>query len=107
MSRTRIHQKIRQTLQGTAERPRLSVYRSLTNLHVQLVDDTTGKTIAQATSLKTKGSLIEKATAVGKLIAEAAKTHKIKAVVFDRGGFRYHGAVKALADSARKEGLKF
>lgn len=103
--RTTIHTKLRKTVTGTAERPRLSVYRSLTEMYAQLIDDTTGKTLASASSLKTKGGLTAKATTVGQAIAEKAKELKIKSAVYDRGGFSYNGAVKTLCDAAREAGL--
>jgi len=106
MSRQRIHRKLRKTVIGTTTRPRLAVYRSLNNLFAQLVDDSVGKTLAAASSLKQSGSLTNKAEFVGKEIASLAKNAKIKAVVFDRGGFSYKGAVKTLAESARKNGLE-
>ncbi len=106
MSRQRIHAKLRKTVIGTAERPRLAVYRSLNNLFAQLIDDATGKTLASASSLKGKGSLMSKAKTVGVDIAKKAKELKVKKAVFDRGGFAYHGAVKQLCESAREGGLE-
>jgi large subunit ribosomal protein L18 len=106
MSRQRIHTKIRKTIKGSAVRPRLSVYRSLSNLFAQLIDDSTGKTLVAANSLKTKGPLMAKAENVGLEIAKKAKEAKIKKAVYDRGGFAYKGAVKALAEAARKAGLE-
>lgn len=101
--------RVRAVVQGTAIRPRLSVHVS--NLHVsaQLIDDTTGNTIAAASTVggKATGTKTEKAAAIGTEIAKKAKAAKIKAVVFDRGSKLYHGRVKALADAARKEGLEF
>lgn len=102
--------RIRSVISGTAERPRLSV--RVTNLHVtaQIIDDTTGKTLAYATTvgaIDAKGTMTDKSAWVGGEIAKKAKSAKIKAVVFDRGGKVYHGRVKALADAARKEGLEF
>lgn len=105
-NRTSIHQKIRKVVKGTAERPRLAVYRSLAHIHAQLIDDTTGKTLVAASSLKIKGSLTDKAKKVGQKIAQIAKEQKIKQAVFDRGGFRYHGAVKTVCETVREEGLK-
>lgn len=101
------HKRIRARVSGTALRPRLAVFRSNKAIYAQLIDDTTGKTIGAADSRKEKGSPSEAATAVGKAIAEKAKAAKIEAVVFDRGGFKYQGAVAALADAAREGGLKF
>lgn len=106
MSRETIHRKLRKTVSGTASRPRLAVYRSLNNLSAQLIDDTAGRTIASANSLKIDGSLSVKAKTVAKVIAKKAKDLKIKRVVYDRGGFAYLGAVKLLCETARKEGLK-
>ncbi|MEX0594795.1 MAG: 50S ribosomal protein L18 [Patescibacteria group bacterium] len=105
MSRQRIHAKLRKVVSGTAVRPRLAVYRSLNNLSAQLIDDTTGKTLAAANSLKDRASLIKKAEKVGKEIADKAKGLKIKSAVYDRGGFAYKGAVKLLCEAAREGGL--
>ena len=105
-NRQRVHKKIRYTISGTAARPRLAVYRSVQNMYAQLIDDTAGKTLGAASSLKMKGSLVKKAEAVGKEIATKAKALKITEVVYDRGGFGYKGAVKALCEAARQEGLK-
>lgn len=104
------HQRIRSKLHGTPERPRLSVFRSNTNIYAQIIDDVNGVTIASASSLKDvkKGAgNVEGAKVVGKLIAERAKDKKITSVVFDRSGYLYHGRVKALADAAREAGLEF
>lgn len=100
---------IRKRLTGTASRPRLTIYRSLLHVYVQLVDDLTGKTLASASSVQAKiaGGNKSAAAEVGKLIAERAKAAGITEVAFDRNGFRYHGRVKALADAAREAGLKF
>ena len=98
---------IRKKVSGTPERPRLAVFRSNKEIYVQLIDDIAGNTLACASSNTSKGTKIEQAIAVGKLIADNAKKAGITTVVFDRGGFLYHGRVKALADSARKSGLKF
>ncbi len=106
MSRQRIHIKLRKTVNGTATRPRLAVYRSLNNMYAQLIDDTAGKTLAGVNSLKMKGALTAKAEVVGKAIAEKAAGLKIKKAVYDRGGFGYKGAVKQLAEAARKAGLE-
>ena len=97
-------------MQGTAERPRLNVYRSLNQIYTQLIDDASGTTLASASSeaakLKTGGN-VAAAKEVGKQIAETAKEKGIKKVVFDRGGYLYHGRIKALADAAREAGLEF
>jgi large subunit ribosomal protein L18 len=116
-TRQKVHTRIRKKIQGTAERPRLSVYRSVSHIYAQVIDDAKGATIVAATSIeKGKGVKGEKrptggnlssAKEVGKLIAERAKQKGIEKVVFDRGGYLYHGRVKALADAAREAGLKF
>ena len=108
-SRKRIHNRIRKTIMGTAERPRLSVYRSNKSIYCQVIDDLKGETLAAVTSLQTSGKKpgVEQASEVGRLIAEKAKAAGITKVVFDRGGYLYHGRVKALADSARERGLQF
>ena len=98
---------IRKKVSGTSERPRLAVFRSNKQIYAQVIDDIAGHTLASASSVETKGTKIEQASAVGKLIADNAKNAGIDTVVFDRGGFLYHGRVKALADSAREAGLKF
>lgn len=103
----RVRRRLKKHANG---RPRLSVYRSSKNISVQIIDDSTGVTLAAASTLedkKAKGSNIEAAQNIGKLIAERAKKAKVEEVVFDRGGYLYHGRVKALADSAREAGLKF
>ncbi len=106
--RQRIHMRIRKRLKGTADRPRLAVYRSNKDIYCQLVDDINGVTIASTSSKEIKdGNKSEQATNVGKHIADMAKQSKIEAVVFDRGGYLYHGRVKALSDGARENGLKF
>jgi large subunit ribosomal protein L18 len=112
--RRRIHRRVRQTVAGTAERPRLCVYRSSTHLYAQVIDDAAGHTLAAASSndketrkgLKAGGN-VAAAKIVGKTVAERAKAKGIAQVVFDRGGYRYHGRVKALAEAAREAGLKF
>ncbi len=112
--RVKRHRRLRYRLSGTPERPRLNVSRSLQHIYAQLIDDTTGNTLTTAstvdaslrTALKSGGN-VEAAKAVGKLIAERAQEKGITAVVFDRGGYKYHGRVQALADSAREGGLKF
>ncbi len=107
-SRRRIHFRIRKKVNGTSERPRLNVFRSNTSIYCQIVDDIKGHTIAAASSQElTAGTKTEQAVAVGKLIAEKAKAAGIETVVFDRGGYLYHGRVKALADGAREGGLNF
>ena len=111
MERTRRHIRVRTKISGTAERPRLCVFRSNSNLYVQLVDDVAGNTLAQASTLdkevKTKHANKEAAKEVGALIAKRALDKKIDTVVFDRGGYIYHGVVKELAEAAREGGLKF
>ena len=106
-SRQKVRYAIRKKVSGTADRPRLAVFRSNKEIYVQVIDDVAGTTLASASSADAKGTKIEQATATGKLIAAAAKKAGVEAVVFDRGGFLYHGRVKALADSAREAGLKF
>lgn len=109
--RERIHTKIRKRLRGTTERPRLAVFRSLKHIYAQVIDDTTGRTIVSASSNEKESSIpggnIEGAKAIGKLVAERAMSKGVKAVVYDRGGYIYHGRVKALADAAREAGLEF
>ena len=104
-------QRVRRRLKKNANgRPRLSVYRSDKNISAQIIDDASGTTLASASTLETKGgkgSNVEAATNIGKLIAERALKAKIDTVIFDRGGYLYHGRVKALADAARSAGLKF
>lgn len=102
--------RIRAVVQGTADRPRFSIHISNAHVSAQLIDDTAGRTLAQATSVGSKtagGTMTEKAAEVGASIAQQAKAKKIRAVVFDRNGKLYHGRVKALAEAARKEGLEF
>jgi len=109
-ARERRHKRVRGKIAGTAERPRLVVFRSNRGIEAQLVDDLEGKTLAAASWLHLKsfkGSKSEQAAEVGKLLAANAKQAKVEAVVFDRGGYLYHGRVKALADAAREGGLKF
>jgi large subunit ribosomal protein L18 len=108
--RARRHKRVRKHLVGTAERPRLVVFRSNRGIAAQLVDDGAGRTLAAASSLNvrtTKGTKSDQATAVGKLLADNAKKAGVKSVVFDRGGYLYHGRVKALAEAAREGGLEF
>jgi len=105
--------RIRKRISGTAQRPRLSVYRSASDIYAQLIDDVSGRTIAQASSREELGARVEgkgktgKSFAVGKLVAERAAQQGISSVAFDRGGYLYHGRVKALAEGARAAGLKF
>jgi large subunit ribosomal protein L18 len=109
-ARLRRHRRVRGKVEGTAERPRLVVFRSNRGIFAQLVDDSSGKTLASAswTALgATKGSKTEQANAVGKALADAAKKAGIERCVFDRGGYLYHGRVKALAEGAREGGLQF
>lgn len=107
--RGRIRERIRQKVNGTAERPRLAVKKSLKYIYVQLIDDASGKTLVSASSKEAdaKGSNAAAAKAVGALIAKKAKDKGVKKVVFDRGGYLYHGNIKALADAARENGLEF
>ena len=111
--RGHVHERIRKKLQGTAERPRLNVYRSLNHIYVQVIDDLNGKTLVSASSAegkkeaRNKGGNVASAKAVGKTIADRAKEKGVTKVVFDRGGYIYHGRVKALADAAREAGLQF
>ena len=106
--RQRIHQRIRRKLAGTAERPRLNVYRSLNHIYAQVIDDQKGETLVSASSIKLKtGGNVASAKEIGKAVAELAVKKGIKKVVFDRGGYLYHGRVKALADAARAAGLEF
>jgi large subunit ribosomal protein L18 len=104
------HERLRKRLEGTAERPRLAVFRSLKHIYAQVIDDATGMTLASASSqekeLNAKGNR-EGAKAVGAALAERAKSKGIDKVVFDRGGFRYHGRVASLAEGARESGLEF
>jgi large subunit ribosomal protein L18 len=108
--RQRVHDRIREKMTGTAERPRLNVYRSLNHIYVQVVDDAKGETLVSASTLAAKlktGGNVAAAKEIGKLVAERAKEKGIKRVVFDRGGYLYHGRIKALADAAREAGLEF
>ena len=111
--RQRVHNRIRAKMSGTAERPRLNVYRSLNHIYTQLIDDANGVTIASASTMSPKGTErkaggnVEAAKEVGKLIAERGQEKGVKKVVFDRGGYLYHGRIKALADAAREAGLDF
>ncbi len=109
--RRRVHTRIRRKLSGTAERPRLAVFRSLAHIYVQLIDDAAGKTLLSASSSekggKTNGGNVAAAKAIGQAVARRAKEKGIQKVVFDRGGYIYHGRIKALADAARAAGLEF
>ena len=105
--RYRRHLRVRKRVSGTAERPRLVVFRSLKHIYAQLVDDTTSRTLATVSDQKLTGKKSEKSTEVGKLIAQKAKDAGVSSVVFDRAGYRYHGRVKAVADGAREGGLEF
>ncbi len=106
--RIRRHIRVRNKVSGTQERPRLSVYRSNGNIYAQIIDDVKGNTLVSASSVKLdNGGNIAAATEVGTQIAKLALDNDIKAVVFDRGGYLYHGRVKALADAAREAGLEF
>jgi large subunit ribosomal protein L18 len=108
--RQRIHARIRRKLTGTTERPRLSVHRSLNHIYAQVVDDQTGETLVSASTLALKaktGGNVAAAKEIGKAIAERAVEKGVKKVVFDRGGYLYHGRIKALADAAREAGLEF
>lgn len=109
--RTRRHIRVRRKISGTAERPRLCVYRSNTNIYAQVIDDVAGKTLVSASTLdkevKTKKANKEAAKEIGSLIAKRAKDAKISNVVFDRGGYVYHGVVKELAEAAREGVLEF
>ncbi|HEX4757268.1 MAG TPA: 50S ribosomal protein L18 [Terracidiphilus sp.] len=108
--RQRIHSRIRAKLAGTTERPRLNVYRSLNHIYAQVIDDQKGETLVSASSLQSKlktGGNVASAKEIGKAVAELAVKKGIKKVVFDRGGYLYHGRIKALADAAREAGLEF
>jgi large subunit ribosomal protein L18 len=108
--RSRVHFRIREKISGTAERPRLNVYRSLNHIYAQVIDDLKGETIVSASSLAAKieaGGNVAAARQVGKLVAQQALEKGVKKVVFDRGGYLYHGRIKALADAAREAGLEF
>ena len=114
IARKRRHRRVRRKISGTTARPRLNVFRSLDQIYAQVIDDTTGHTLVSASTVDTAlrseldgKNKSEKATAVGKLVAERAQEAGIQQVVFDRGGFIYHGRVKALAEAAREAGLQF
>ncbi len=116
-TRQKRHARVRKRVQGTPERPRLNIYRSSNNIYAQVIDDLAGRTLAAASSLdaslrgdkpaKSTGGNIDAAKSVGSLIAERAKSAGVTKVVFDRGGYLYHGRVQALADAARENGLDF
>jgi large subunit ribosomal protein L18 len=112
-NRRYVHERIRKKVMGTAERPRMNVYRSLNHIYVQVIDDLHGATLVAASSAEGKkgekrtGGNVASAKAVGKTVAERAKAKGITKVVFDRGGYIYHGRIKALADAAREAGLQF
>ncbi len=112
--RVRRHKRVRATVTGTPSRPRLAVYKSVRHIHAQIIDDLAGRTLAAASSVESAGKAAEartgnskSAAAVGKLLAERARAAGITDVCFDRGGFKFHGRVKALAAAAREAGLKF
>ena len=112
--RLRIHKRIRQKISGNANRPRLCVYRSSKYIYAQIIDDTQGNTLTAASTIEKdvrgdlkQGGNIEAAKAVGKVIAQRAQAKGIETVVFDRGGYLYHGQIKAVAEAAREAGLKF
>ncbi len=111
VARLRRHKRVRKNISGTAERPRLNVFRSLNHIYAQIIDDTKGVTLVSASSMdkafQGKGGNVEAAKAVGKMVAERALEKGIKTVVFDRGGYIYHGRVAALAEGAREGGLDF
>ncbi|MCB0112818.1 MAG: 50S ribosomal protein L18, partial [Caldilineaceae bacterium] len=113
-SRQRRHARVRRRVEGTPARPRLNVFRSLTNIYAQVIDDAAGATLVSASSLEpglnemmSGKNKTEQAKAVGQVLAERAKEKGIDKVVFDRGGYRYHGRIKALADASREGGLEF
>ena len=109
VSRGRRHRRVRVHVEGTPQRPRLAVFRSLNHVYAQLIDDGAGRTLAASSTvdMKKKGNGVANAAEVGKAIAAKAKAAGVSAVVFDRGGFLYHGRIKALADAAREAGLEF
>ena len=111
-ARQKRHERIRLHMAGSAERPRLAVFRSLNHIYAQVIDDASGKTLAAASTAEkelkgSKSTKSEEAAVVGRLIAERSKSAGIERVVFDRAGFRYHGRIKSLADAAREAGLDF
>ncbi|HEY2930497.1 MAG TPA: 50S ribosomal protein L18 [Acidobacteriota bacterium] len=112
--RKKVHLRIRKTLRGTGERPRLNIYRSLNHIYAQLIDDSLGRTLVSASTLSRdakagvkRGGNVEAAKTVGKLIAQRARAKGVESVVFDRSGYIYHGRIRALAEAAREAGLKF
>ncbi|HQR31288.1 MAG TPA: 50S ribosomal protein L18 [Blastocatellia bacterium] len=110
--RRAVHSRIRKKVKGTTDRPRLAVFRSLNHIYAQVIDDINGVTLCSASSVEKsagvgKGGNIDAAKSIGKLIAERAKEKGINSVVFDRGGYIYHGRVKSLAEAAREAGLQF
>jgi large subunit ribosomal protein L18 len=109
VNRSKRHRRVRVHVEGTSQRPRLAVFRSLNHVYAQLIDDGASHTLAAASTLemKAKGNGVAQAAEVGKAIAAKAKTAGLNQVVFDRGGFLYHGRIKALADAAREAGLEF
>jgi large subunit ribosomal protein L18 len=114
IARARRHSRVRKNLQGTADRPRLNVFRSLSGIYVQVIDDQSGRTLVSASTVdkdlrdKLKGmKKADQAKMIGQMVAERAKSKGIQSVVFDRGGYRYIGRIKALADGAREGGLQF
>jgi large subunit ribosomal protein L18 len=111
-ARQKRHERIRLRVSGSVGRPRLAVFRSLNHIYAQVIDDTTGKTLAAASSLEkelraSSQRKTDEAKTVGRLVAERAKSAGVERVVFDRAGFRYHGRIKSLADAAREAGLEF
>ena len=111
-ARQKRHERIRLHLEGSAERPRLAVFRSNVHIYAQVIDDASGRTLATASTVEkelrgSKKTKTEEAAVVGKLLAERAKSAGVERVVFDRAGFRYHGRIKSLADAAREAGLDF
>lgn len=113
-SRVRRHHRVRLRVYGTPDRPRMNVFRSNAHLYAQVIDDTTGKTLVSASTLDKEikgklksGATLAAAVAVGRLVAERALQANLKSVVFDRGGYRFHGRIKALAEASREKGLKF
>ncbi len=111
-ARTKRHDRLRLRLSGTPDRPRLAIFRSLNHIYAQVIDDTSGQTLAAASTLETglraaEGTKTDDAKRVGRLVAERAKAAGIEAVVFDRAGFKYHGRVRSLAEAAREAGLDF
>jgi large subunit ribosomal protein L18 len=111
--RQRVHDRIRKKVRGTPERPRLNVYRSVNHIYAQVINDVEGRTVVSASSAegekgkRRSGGNVASAKEIGKLIAQRAKEKGVKKVVFDRGGYLYHGRIKALADAAREAGLEF